>query len=204
MGHFGIHCMWDNLILTSLRTLFHSLQSLYLVDMEKQTNCFTNCVGCDGFRNSKPSGFSLECVKRTKLRVCPFEIQEFNPYIVKYIYICLCIYICTMHVYICIIYVYMYTCVYMMHISYIYTYIVQNPWNEEEAKYWHATQMTQWTLICRRSGWGQLYLAFLDLWVNRVVETRFVSKRRSPWEKTWCSAGKWDSGQSDTGVHALR
>ena len=55
----------DNLILTSLRTLFHSLQSL--VDMEKQTNCSINCVGCDGFRNSKSSGFSLECVKRTKL-----------------------------------------------------------------------------------------------------------------------------------------
>ena len=52
--------------------------------------------------------------------------------------------------YICVSYVYIY--IYDAYVIYIYIHIYsQNPWNEEEIKYWHTTRMTPWTLICKRS-----------------------------------------------------
>lgn len=96
-------------------------------------------------------------------------------------------------------------CVYDAYIIYIYTYIVkihgmrkkqnigmQHKWHRGR---WSAGEVAEDTLLpCLP-------------WLVGKQGSRdkiCILNGGSPWEKTWCSAGKWDSGQSDTGVHALR
>ena len=116
--------------------------------------------------------------------------------------------ICIYVYHICIVYVYVYTHVCVWCIYHIYTHThtySQNPWNEEEIKYW---PQHEWHRGCWSAGEvAKDTLLPCPPWLVGKQGSRdkiCILNGESPWVKTWCSAGKWDSGQSDTGVRALR